>query len=125
MKTIEVVAAIIQKDGKYFATQRGYGEFEGLWEFPGGKIEPGESHETALKREIEEELGIDISIENFLCTTNYNYPSFHLIMHCYLCNIISGEIELKEHKDACWLNPEALNNVEWLPADKDIIEKLA
>ena len=124
MKTIEVVAAIIQKDGKYFATQRGYGEFEGLWEFPGGKIEPGESHETALKREIEEELGIDISIENFLCTTKYDYPSFHLIMHCYLCNIISGEIELKEHKDACWLNPEALNNVEWLPADKDIIEKL-
>ena len=124
MKTIEVVAAISQKDGKYFATQRGYGEFEGLWEFPGGKIEPGESHETALKREIEEELGIDISIENFLCTTKYDYPSFHLIMHCYLCNIISGEIELKEHKDACWLNPEALNNVEWLPADKDIIEKL-
>lgn len=72
MKTIEVVAAIIQKDEKYFATQRGYGEFEGLWEFPGGKIEPGESHETALKREIEEELGIDISIENFLCTTNYD-----------------------------------------------------
>lgn len=124
MKTIEVVAAIIHKDGKYFATQRGYGEFEGLWEFPGGKIEPGESHETALKREIEEELGIDISIENFLCTTNYDYPSFHLIMYCYLCNIISGEIELKEHKDACWLRPEALNNVEWLPADKEIIEKL-
>ena len=124
MKTIEVVAAVIHKDGKYFATQRGYGEFEGLWEFPGGKIEPGESHETALKREIEEELGIDISIENFLCTTNYDYSSFHLIMHCYLCNIISGEIELKEHKDACWLNPEAFNDVEWLPADKEIIEKL-
>lgn len=124
MKTIEVVAAIIQKNGKYFATQRGYGEFEGLWEFPGGKIEPGESHETALKREIQEELGIDISVKNLLCTTNYDYPSFHLTMHCYLCNIASGEIELREHKSARWLKPEALNNVEWLPADKDIIEKL-
>lgn len=124
MKTIEVVAAIIQKNGKYFATQRGYGEFEGLWEFPGGKIEPGESHETALKREIQEELGIDISVKDLLCTTNYDYPSFHLTMHCYLCNIASGEIELREHKSARWLKPKALNNVEWLPADKDIIEKL-
>lgn len=124
MKTIEVVAAIIQKDGKYFSTQRGYGEFEGLWEFPGGKIEPGESHETALKREIEEELGIDISVKDLLCTTNYDYPSFHLTMHCYLCNIASGEIELREHKSARWLKPETLNNVEWLPADKEIIAKL-
>ena len=140
MKTIEVVAAIIHKDGKYFATQRGYGEFEGMWEFPGGKIEPGESHEKILldvppkvnvvietggSREWHtEELGIDISVKDLLCTTNYDYPSFHLIMHCYLCNIISGEIELKEHKAARWLKPEALNNVEWLPADKDIIEKL-
>ena len=124
MKTIEVVAAIIYKEGTYFATQRGYGEFEGMWEFPGGKIESGESHETALKREIQEELGIDISIEKFICTTNYNYPSFHLTMHCYLCNIVSGEIELREHKAARWLKPEELNNVEWLPADKDIIEKL-
>ena len=78
MKTIEVVAAIIHKDGTYFATQRGYGEFEGMWEFPGGKIEPGESHETALKREIQEELGADISVKGYLCTTNYDYPSFHL-----------------------------------------------
>lgn len=124
MKTIEVVAAIIQKNGKYFATQRGYGEFEGLWEFPGGKIEPGESHETALKREIQEELGIDISVKDLLCTTNYDYPSFHLTMHCYLCNIASGEIELREHKSARWLKPETLNNVEWLPADKEIIAKL-
>ena len=124
MKTIEVVAAIIHKDGTYFATQRGYGEFEGMWEFPGGKIEPGESHETALKREIQEELGINISVKDLLCTTNYDYPSFHLTMHCYLCNIASGEIELREHKAARWLKPETFNSVEWLPADKDVIEKL-
>ena len=124
MKTIEVVAAIIHKDGTYFATQRGYGEFEGMWEFPGGKIEPGESHETALKREIQEELGADISVKGYLCTTNYDYPSFHLTMYCYLCNIISGEIELREHKDARWLKPETLNSVNWLPADMEIIKKL-
>ena len=82
MKVIEVVAAIIQRDGAYFAIQRGYGEFEGMWEFPGGKIEPGESRDVALKREIQEELGVDIAIENLLCTTEYDYPSFHLTMHC-------------------------------------------
>ena len=87
MKQIEVVAAIIQREGAYFATQRGYGEFEGMWEFPGGKIESGESREVALKREIQEELGIDIIIENLLCTTEYGYPSFHLTMHCYLCSV--------------------------------------
>ena len=87
MRVIEVVAAIIQRDGAYFATQRGYGEFEGMWEFPGGKIEEGETAEFALKREIQEELGIDITIDKFLCTTEYDYPSFHLIMHCYLCNV--------------------------------------
>ncbi|MBQ8760978.1 MAG: (deoxy)nucleoside triphosphate pyrophosphohydrolase [Bacteroidales bacterium] len=124
MKSIEVVAAIIYKDDTYFTTQRGYGEFEGLWEFPGGKIEIGESHEVALKREIQEELGIDISIEKFICTTNYDYPSFHLTMHCYLCNIVSGEIELREHTSARWLNPYELDDVEWLPADKEIIYKL-
>ena len=124
MKQIEVVAAIIYKDEAYFATQRGYGEFEGMWEFPGGKIEPGESSEDALKREIQEELGIDISIDEFLCTTNYDYPSFHLTMHCYLCSIASGEIELREHKSARWLRSEELGSVEWLPADKDIISRL-
>ena len=124
MKQIEVVAAIIQRDGAYFASQRGYGEFEGMWEFPGGKIEPGESHEVALKREIQEELGVDIVIEKFVCTTNYDYPSFHLTMHCYLCGIIEDDIELREHKSACWLRSEELGNVEWLPADKDIIKKL-
>ena len=124
MKRIEVVAAIIHKDGAYFATQRGYGEFEGMWEFPGGKIEPGESRESALKREIQEELGIDITIDNYLCTTDYDYPSFHLTMHCYLCSIVSGEIELREHKSARWLTADLLNSVEWLPADMDVIKQL-
>lgn len=122
MKQIEVVAAIIQRDGAYFATQRGYGEFEGMWEFPGGKIELGETHEMALKREIQEELGVDISIEELLCTTNYDYPSFHLTMHCYLCSIAAGKIELREHKSARWLTTETLDSVEWLPADKDAVE---
>lgn len=124
MRQIEVVAAIIQRDGAYFATQRGYGEFEGMWEFPGGKIEPGESPEAALQREIQEELGIDITINRFLCTTDYDYPSFHLTMHCYLCEIKSGEIELREHKSARWLTAETLDSVEWLPADKEIVAPL-
>ena len=124
MKKIEVVAAVIFKDGKVFATQRGHGDFKDGWEFPGGKIEPGESHEVALKREIQEELGVDIAIENLLCTTEYDYPSFHLTMHCYLCSIASGEIELREHKSAHWLRPEELGSVEWLPADKDVISRL-
>ena len=124
MKQIEVVAAIIHHDGAYFATQRGYGEFEGMWEFPGGKIEPGESQETALKREIQEELGVDITIGQLLCTTEYDYPTFHLTMHCYLCSVASGEIELREHKSAQWLTAETLDSVEWLPADEKIIVML-
>lgn len=124
MKIIEVVAAIIYKNGAYFATQRGYGEFEGMWEFPGGKIESGETQEVALKREIQEELGVDIIVEKFLRTTDYEYPSFHLTMHCYLCSIISGEIELREHKSARWLTAQTLDSVEWLPADRDIIKQL-
>ena len=124
MKQIEVVAAIIHHDGAYFATQRGYGEFEGMWEFPGGKIEPGESQETALKREIQEELGVDVTIGELLCTTEYDYPTFHLTMHCYLCSIASGEIELREHKSAQWLTAETLDSVEWLPADEKIIVML-
>lgn len=124
MKVMEVVAAIIQKENQYLATQRGYGDFKGFWEFPGGKIEFGESHEVALKREIREELGINISIEKFICTTDYDYSSFHLTMHCYLCNIVSGEIELREHIAIRWLNPYELNDVKWLPADKEIIDKL-
>ena len=124
MKHIEVVAAVIYKDGEIFATQRGYGEFEGMWEFPGGKIEPGESREDALKREIQEELGVDIYIKELLCTTEYDYPTFHLTMHCYLCSVASGEIELREHKSAQWLTAETLDTIEWLPADKDVIDKL-
>ena len=124
MNTIEVVAAVIHKGGAYFTTQRGYGEFEGLWEFPGGKIEPGESPEEALKREIQEELGIDITIDKFLCTTDYDYPSFHLTMHCYLCGMKSGEIELREHKSARWLTIDTLDTVEWLPADKNVIDSI-
>lgn len=124
MKDIEVVAAIIQKENQYFATQRGYGEFDGMWEFPGGKIEPGESPEDALKREIQEELGIDIGVKEFLCTTEYDYPSFHLTMHCYICCIKEGEVELREHKAARWLRSEELGSVEWLPADKDVISRL-
>ena len=124
MKTIEVVAAIIHKDDAYFATQRGYGEFEGMWEFPGGKIEPGESRESALKREIQEELGIDITIDKFLCTTDYDYPSFHLTMHCYLCRVELGMIELREHKSARWLTVDMLDSVEWLSADLEVVEKL-
>ena len=124
MKRIEVVAAIIQREGTFFATQRGYGELEGMWEFPGGKIEPGETAASALKREIQEELGIGITIDGFLCTTEYDYPSFHLTMHCYICSIAAGEIELREHKSACWLRSEELGSVEWLPADMDVISRL-
>ena len=124
MKSVEVVAAIIYKDGAYFATQRGYGEFEGMWEFPGGKIEPSETPEDALKREIQEELGIEITIDKFLCTTEYDYPLFHLTMHCYLCSVKSGDIELREHMSARWLTAELLDSVEWLPADKEILDKL-
>ena len=124
MKKIEVVAAILHRDEAYFATQRGYGEFEGMWEFPGGKIETDESPEEALKREIQEELGIDITIDKFLCTTEYDYPSFHLTMHCYLCSVASDEIELREHKSALWLTAETLDSVEWLPADKEVVDKL-
>lgn len=125
IKRVEVVAAIIHKDGAYFATQRGYGEFEGLWEFPGGKIEPRESREDALKREIQEELGIDITIDKFLCTTEYDYPSFHLTMHCYICTIGDGNVELREHKSAQWLSIEMLNSVDWLPADKVVVATLS
>lgn len=125
MKKIEVVAAVILKVGEYFATQRGYGEFEGLWEFPGGKIEPGENCDEALKREIKEELGVNIAVDDFLCTTDYDYPSFHLTMHCYLCSIESGNIELREHKSARWLTAETLDSVEWLPADRAVVEKLS
>ena len=124
-KHIEVVAAIIVRDGRIFATQHGYGEWKDWWEFPGGKIEPGESPEDALKREIREELATEIEVDELLTTVEYDYPKFHLTMHCYLCTIISGDLTLLEHEDARWLALDELDCVKWLPADKDVIEKLS
>ena len=125
MKTINVVAAIIlDEEKRILATQRGYGEYEGWWEFPGGKIEPGEGPEVALRREIMEELGVEIVVENMLCTVEYDYPKFHLSMLCYMCRISNGEIDLREHKSAQWLTKETLDDVEWLPADVGVIKLL-
>ena len=124
-KHIEVVAAIILRERRIFATQRGYGEWKDWWEFPGGKIEPGESPEDALKREIREELATEIEVDELLTTVEYDYPKFHLTMHCYLCTIISGDLTLLEHEDARWLALDELDCVKWLPADKDVIEKLS
>lgn len=124
MKKIEVVAAIITKGNSIFATQRGYGEFKGGWEFPGGKVEKGESFEAALIREIKEELDADIKIDEFYTTVEYDYPTFHLTMHCYLCNLISEEITLLEHEDSKWLTKEELDSLNWLPADEGLIENL-
>lgn len=120
-RKIEVVAAVIHKDGRILATQRGYGEFKDKWEFPGGKMEAGESREEALRREIREELDAEIHIDNFLCTVEYDYPAFHLTMHCYLCSVVSGTLVLKEHESARWLPAEALESVDWLPADLQIL----
>jgi len=124
MKTIEVVAAIIKKDDKILATQRGYGEFKGGWEFPGGKMEIGENPRQALIREIKEELDIEIVIGELISTVEYDYPQFHLTMHCFICSINGGELVLKEHEAAKWLTKNTLTSVEWLPADKDLIEKI-
>ena len=121
MKRIEVVAAIIHQEGRILATQRGYGEYKGLWEFPGGKIEAGETEEQAIVREIREELGVEICAEKKVCTVEYDYPAFHLTMHCLWCHIASGAIELKEHQSAQWLAPEELHSVEWLPADVEVV----
>ena len=124
MKHIEVVAAIIRKGGKIFATQRGYGEWKDWWEFPGGKMEAGEIPEEALRREIWEELETRIVVENLVETVEWDYPQFHLSMHCYLCHVESGHLELKEHEAAKWLNKDELENVNWLPADLKVIEKV-
>ena len=124
MKKIEVVAAIIEHKGKYLATQRGYGDYKGQWEFPGGKIEPEESREEALIREIREELRMEIVPERWLCTTEHDYPAFHLTMHCYLCRIVKGTPQLTEHLAAQWLSPEELHSVEWLPADVAVTRTL-
>lgn len=123
-KIVEVVAAIIFRDGELFATQRGYGEWKDWWEFPGGKMEAGESPEEALKREIREELSTDICIDKFLCTVEYDYPQFHLTMHCYICSLLTEALHLNEHEDARWLTTDELDSVNWLPADVMVIEKL-
>ncbi len=124
-KTIEVVAAIIHDGhGRIFATQRGYGEWKDYWEFPGGKMEPGETPEEALRREIWEELETRIAVERLVETVEWDYPTFHLTMHCYLCHVESGHLELKEHEAARWLTNAELESVEWLPADWELIKTL-
>ena len=124
MKHIEVVAAIIRKGGKIFATQRGYGEWKDWWEFPGGKMEVGETPEEALVREIREELSAEICVDEFLCIVEYDYPKFHLTMHCYLCSLMTDSLHLNEHEAARWLSKDELDSVKWLPADKIIVEQL-
>jgi len=116
-----VVAAVIHDGGRILATQRGYGEFKDKWEFPGGKMEAGESREEALRREIREELDTEINIGKLLCTVEYDYPAFHLTMHCYLCSVVSGTLVLKEHESARWLSADGLESVDWLPADLQIL----
>lgn len=124
MKTVKVVAAIIIDNGKVFATQRGYGEFKDGWEFPGGKIEPGETPQEALVREIKEELDTEIEVGELLDTVEYDYPTFHLSMDCFICTIKSGDLVLKEHEAAKWLIKETLGSVDWLPADEGLVEKI-
>ena len=124
MKTINVVAAIIRDGDRIFATQRGYGDWKDYWEFPGGKIEPGETPEAALVREIREELGAEISVDSYLTTIEYDYPAFHLSMRCYLAHVSDGELVLKEHEAARWLLKDELDSVAWLPADLTIIEMI-
>ena len=125
MKRIEVVAAIIHDDqDRIFATQRGYGDYKDWWEFPGGKMEAGETPEEALKREIWEELETRIVVERLVETVEWDYPQFHLTMHCYLCHVESGHLELKEHEAAKWLHKDELESVNWLPADQELVRKL-
>lgn len=124
MKTIRVVAAVIRSEDKIFATARGYGEFKGQWEFPGGKIEPGETPEAALAREIKEELETEIKVGELIHTIEYDYPAFHLSMDCFWCEIIKGDLVLKEAEDAKWLTKDHLYDVKWLPADITLIERI-
>lgn len=124
MKTIEVVAAVIRHEEKIFATQRGYGDFKDGWEFPGGKLEAGETPKQALVREIREELDTEIEVGDLIETVEYDYPQFHFTMHCFWCTVKSGDLVLKEHEAAKWLTKETLSSVEWLPADLGLIEKI-
>ena len=125
MKTIEVVAAIIIKGGKVFSTQRGYGRWQGWWEFPGGKIEAGESPHEALVREIREELDAEIQVGKLLETVEWDYPDFHLTMHCFICSLISESMHLNEHEAAAWLTRETLHSVKWLPADEGLVDRIS
>ena len=124
MKQIEVVAAIIIKGNQVFATQRGYGEFKGWWEFPGGKIEAGEYQQDALKREIKEELDAEISVGELLETVEWDYPTFHLTMHCFICKLESESLHLNEHEASTWLTKDTLDSVKWLPADLILLDKI-
>lgn len=125
MKTIHVVAALIVHDHRIFATQRGYGDWKGWWEFPGGKMEPGETPEEALVREIREELDTEIRVERHATDIEWDYPAFHLSMRCYVCSVVSGSLTLLEHEAAAWLDSGHLHNVQWLPADETIIGQVA
>lgn len=124
MKKIEVVAAIIVHEGKVFATQRGYGEWKDWWEFPGGKMEAGEGAKEALRREIREELATEVVVGDLLTTVEYDYPQFHLTMHCYWCKVERGKLTLLEHEAAKWLSREEMDSVKWLPADIKVVDAL-
>ncbi|MCC8163955.1 MAG: (deoxy)nucleoside triphosphate pyrophosphohydrolase [Lachnospiraceae bacterium] len=124
MKTVSVVAAVIRHENKIFATQRGYGEFKDGWEFPGGKVEPGETPEEALVREIREELDTDIAVGERIARIEYDYPAFHLSMDCFWAEVLSGDLVLREHEAARWLTKEELYSVDWLPADLELIERI-
>ena len=121
MKTIEVVAAIIRKENRIFATQRGYGQWKDYWEFPGGKVEAGEMPVQALHREIREELDTQIRVDKYLTTIEWDYPQFHLVMHCYMCSLVTDTLHLMEHEAARWLSKEEMGSVNWLPADDQLL----